>query len=197
MDLALAAAAAAAGLGEVRHLLDGRQLVFGDDAADLVFGDVVAGAQHRVLEVAVGVFAGLVVLDRRFHRLAPHHAAVHLLGREPAEVVGDLLVGDLLRLLEGLADHHLGQRRTRGDGARAAECLELRLGDLAVRTELELKLKRISAGERTDRRRSVRMLDFAHVPGVPKVVHHLLRVIPHNGSQLYHNSPDPRKRGVN
>ena len=187
-DLFAALAAATAGLGEVRHFLDGRQLVFGDDAAHFVLGDVVAGAERGVLKVAIGVLARLVVLDRRFHRLAAHHAAMHLLRRKSAKVVGNLLVSDLLRLFERLADHHLRQSGTGRNRARTPERLELRLGDLTVRTKLELKLESVSACQRADCRRPVRILNLTHVSGIPKVVHHLLGVVPHNGTQLYHIS---------
>src|SRR4051812_35717436 len=62
----------------------------------------------------------------------------------------DFAVGDLLRLIEGLALHPLGRERARSDGRAAAEGLELCIGNLAVRPDLDLQLHHVAAGGRAD-----------------------------------------------
>ena len=54
--------------------------------------------------------------------------------------------------------------------------------EVAEAIGLELERQRVAARERTDRRGSVGVVYLAHVPGIPEVVHHLLRVIPHRRS---------------
>ena len=87
-------------------------------------------------------------------------------------------VRDLGGLFERLADHHLGEGGGGGDGARAAEGLELGVGDAPVGAELELEGEGVAAGERTDGRGAVGLVDGADVPRVAEVVHHLFGIVP-------------------
>jgi hypothetical protein len=54
------------------------------------------------------------------------------LDRREVQLLDDLRVGDLRRLIEGHALDHLGRERARRDRRSAAERLELRVGDQAV-----------------------------------------------------------------
>ena len=54
--------------------------------------------------------------------------------------------------------------------------------DLSLLVQLELECQRVAARERSHGGRAVGMFDRPHVPGIPEVVHHLLRVIPHRRS---------------
>ena len=179
LDAVLATAAAATRLREVCDLLNRGQTVLRYDAANLVLADIKAHAELLVLEIAICVRTGLVVLDRGLKRLAPHDAAMHLLRRKSTEIVRDLLVCDLLGLFERLADHHLRESGAGGDGGGTSERTEFRIDDLAVLAKLELERKRVAACERTDCRRSVRVFDLSNVPRIAEMVQCFLCIIPH------------------
>jgi hypothetical protein len=64
---------------------------------------------------------------------------VHLLAGQAAQLARDVLVRDARGFLQRLALDHLGQDAARGDGAAAAEGLELGLGDAAVGVQPEAR----------------------------------------------------------
>src|SRR5437763_389111 len=92
----------------------------------------------------------LVVLDGRLDGVLGQHGAVDL-DRRQAQLLDDRGVLDLHRLLDRLALEPLGRQAAGGDGAAAAERLELRVLDPARhRVDLDLQLHDIAALGRAD-----------------------------------------------
>src|SRR5450631_3416810 len=89
-----------------------------------------------------------VVLDRRLDGIFCEDRAVDLDRRE-VELLDDLRVLDLGRLLERHAFDHLGRERARRDRRAATEGLELRIRDLAV-DDLDLQTHHVAARGRAD-----------------------------------------------
>ena len=65
-----------------------------------------------------------------------------------------------------------------------AEGLELRVGDPAVLVELEGQFQRVAAGHGSDLAHAVRRLDRPDVPGIPEMIEHFVRIVPHIGNLL-------------
>jgi hypothetical protein len=80
-----------------------------------------------------------------------------------------VIVGYLLRLLHALSDDELGQSRGRGDGAAAAEGLELGVGYYSLLVDAKLKLKGVSTSDGADLGFGVGVIYLAHVFRVEEV----------------------------
>ena len=171
---------AAAGLGVVGDLLDRVKAVGAHHVLDHHGVDGEALADQRAFLVVVAPDFAAVVGDRRLQRLAPHHRAVHLFRRQAVEVVGDVLVADLQRLVERLALDDLGQRRRRGDGRAAAEGLEMRvLNDLGFRVDFQHQPQRVAALDGADIADAVGLFQQAGVARVEEVFFDFFGVVPH------------------
>ena len=130
------------------HLQQGGQAVLPHRLDDLALVDGEALADQGSLLVVVMPLDPAVAGDGGIQRLLAHHRAVHLLRGQAVEVVGDILVADERRLVEGLADDHLGQRRGGGDGTATAEGLESGIEDDFVgRIHLQHQAQRIAAAD--------------------------------------------------
>src|SRR5262249_19092615 len=92
------------------------------------------------------------------------------LHRRQREMLGDLGVADLLRLVQGLALDPLGRERAGGDGRAAAEGLELRVLDNAVGTDPDLQLHHVATGGRADETRPQRGIVLVQRPDIAGVV---------------------------
>src|SRR5260221_7811997 len=120
----------------------------------------------------------LPVGDGRLDGVLRQHRAVDLHGRQ-RQLLGDLLVGDLDRLVDRLALHPLGDERRRGDGRSAPESLELRVLDLAVVGDAHLQPHHIAARGRADEAGPdvrVALVHRPHVARVLVVVQHFVAV---------------------
>lgn len=64
------------------------------------------------------------------------------LDRRQAQLLRDVLVLDGVCLVDGFALDPLGGERRRGNGRATAECFELRVDDLAVLVDFDLRVDR-------------------------------------------------------
>ena len=81
------------------------------------------------------------------------------------------LVGDVGRLPETLAHHHLGHHARGGHGGAAAERLELDVGDPVLVIDGDADAHHIAADRVADLADAVGVLDLPHVARVREVVH--------------------------
>ncbi len=132
-----------------------------------------------ILPSASGTVSPLVIGDGLFQGLPPHDRAVDLLLGQPAQIIGDILVGDLGGLLDGHPLDHFRQGRGRGDGAGAAEGLEPHVLDAAVFVQLEGELQGVAAGDVAHQGRAVRVFHLADVAGMEEMVYDLIGIFPH------------------
>ncbi len=95
-------------------------------------------------------------------------------------MLSDLLVGDLLGLLDGHAEDHLGQGGGGGDGAAAAKRLKLAVLNTTLGVQLEHQPQGVTAGQRADLADAVRFFDVADILWVPEVLLNLVGVVPHD-----------------
>ena len=132
-----------------------------------------------LLRLLLGLFALfhaiLVVLNGGVQGLLGQHGAVHLHRRQSAQRIGNHLVGDLEGLLDGLALDHFGRTAGGGDGRAAAEGLELHVGDDVV-FDLDVDFHDVAALGVAHGADAARVLNFAHVAGIHKVIHDLLGI---------------------
>jgi len=133
----VASAAAATGFAVIGYLLDGGQSVFANNAGNFSLGNTEAGANDLALGVSANLLASVVVLYGSFEGFAAHDGAVHLLLRQAIKIIGDVLVGHLLGLLQSFSLYHLGEGTAGGDGRAAAEGLEFDLGYSALLVEFK------------------------------------------------------------
>src|SRR5262245_19421881 len=111
-----------------------------------------------------------VIGERRLDRVLGQHRAVDLDGRQ-LELVHDVGVLDLPRVLDGLALQPLGGQARRRDGAATAERLELGVLDQAgLGIDLDLELHHVAALRRADE-------PGAHARGVLREGTHVARVV--------------------
>jgi hypothetical protein len=150
-----------------------QNLLVGD--AKALADDLALGVLHAVHLLAAPALYG------RLKGLLAHDGAVHLLPGQAAQGGGDVLVGDLERLVHGLALHQLGQRGAGGDGAGAAEGLEAGVLDDAV-LDLEEKLQGVAAGDGADLAHAGGVLHLADVLRIQEMFLHDFRVFPHGAS---------------
>ena len=99
--------------------------------------------------VARGLALGPVVLDGRLDRILSKHRAVELDGRQ-AELLSDLSVLDLARLLERHTLDTLSHVGRASNGRAASKSLESNILDDALLVDLDRKLHHIAAGRGTD-----------------------------------------------
>lgn len=95
----------------------------GCDPLDLNLGHPGCRTHAQIRLLRLGVL-GVVVADRRFDSVFGQHGAVQFHGRQ-AQLLGNLGVLDARGLFECHASDEFGQVGGRGDGAAAAEGLEL------------------------------------------------------------------------
>src|SRR6267143_2005104 len=120
-------------------------------------------ARHRCILL-------FVVRERRLDRILRQHRAVDLHGRQ-LQLVDDVGVLDLRRLVDRLALQPLGGQARRGDRAAAAEGLELRvLDDAGLEVDLDLQLHHVAALRRADETRAHARRLLAEGPDVARVV---------------------------
>ena len=186
LDRFVAGFAGTAGLGVVGDFLQRGQAVDLDRALDHRRIDAEALADQLAFVMVVHPLLAPVIGDGGAQRLGAHDRTVHLLRRQAFKVVGDVLVGDQQRLIDRLADDHLGQRRGRRDGGTAAEGLEPGvLDDLGFRLDLEHQTQRVAAGNRTDLANGIGLFKDTGILRVEEVLLELVRVVPHWSVLLY------------
>src|SRR3989344_3767343 len=121
---------------------------------------------------------GLVIRNRRLDSVLGQHRAVDF-HRRQRELLGNLGVLDLARLLDGLALDPLGQQRARGDGTAATVGLELSVLDDALLVDLDLQFHDVAAGGRADHAGAhvrVTLVQHAHVARILVMVQYLVTV---------------------
>lgn len=140
----------------------------------------------KVGRTGLGVL-GVVVRDGRLDGILGKHGAVHcftwlavsldsfckreltLDGRK-AQFLSNVGVTDLAGFLESHAADQLGEVGRAGDGAAAAESLELDVADrVRVLVDTDLKLHHVTAGRGTDETAADVLVDL-HGSGIPRVV---------------------------
>ena len=162
---------------DLAYLRVGHAEALADDAAFVVVRVVVLHFGEREA-VLLRVFA-----EGGLKRLHAHHGAVHLFFGKLAETVHDVAVGHARGLLDRHADHDLGQDGRAGDGAGAAEGLELGIQDLVrLFVDLEEYSEGVAAGHVADLGLRVGVGDLAHVPRVQEIIHDFVVIIPHRYS---------------
>src|SRR5262249_47532717 len=119
----------------------------------------------------------LEVADRRLDRVLGQHRAVDLDGGQ-LQLVDDVRVLDLQRVVDALALEPLGGQARAGDGGAAAEGLELGvLDDAGVQVDLDLQFHHVaalwSAHETRPQARRV-LAEGPDVPGITVVIDHLV-----------------------
>ena len=185
LDLLVATRAAAAGLGVVGDVLDRREPIGRDDLIDQTGVNAETTADQFALVVVFGQSFTPIVGNGRLERLATHHRAVHLLGRQAVEVVGDVLVRDLQGIVEGHPLDDLGQGRRRSDRRAAAERLEVRVEDpVAAGIDPEQQPEGVAAGDCPDFTHRVRFRQRSRVAWLEEVVLNLLGILPHGAHPL-------------
>src|SRR2546421_4635770 len=111
-----------------------------------------------------------VVRERRLDRILRQHRAVDLHGRQ-LQLVDDVGVLDLRRLVDRLALEPLGGQARRGDRAATAEGLEPAvLDDAVLEADLDLQLHHVAALRRADETRTHARGLLAEGPDVARVV---------------------------
>ena len=95
---------------------------------------------------------------------------MQLVGRQAAQSVHYLLVGDGQGLVHGLALDELRGHGRRSDGAAAAEGLELRILD-AVILDLEVHFHNVAALGVAYLAYAVGIGDLSHIPGMGEMIH--------------------------
>jgi hypothetical protein len=100
---------------------------------------------------------------------------VHLLGRQPTQLTGYIIAGDLDRLIQGLPLCHLRDHAGDGYGRAAAKGPELDVIDPVV-LDFDEYLHEIATDGISHFAVAVRILDHPHVPGVHEVIHNCLIV---------------------
>jgi len=179
-DAFVASRAAAARLGVVGHVLDRAQAVGADGVLDHDRIDGEAFTDQGALLVVVFPLHPAVIGHGGLQRLAPHHRTVHLLRREAVQVVGDVLIGDLQRVLDRHALDDFGQRRGRGDRGAAAESLEGSVLDEFIHgVDLDRQPQGIPAVDRADIADAVGPLQHPDIAGVVEVFLDFFGVVPH------------------
>ncbi len=101
--------------------------------------------------------------------------AVHLVLGQPAELLGDELVGDGHGLVQGLALGHLADHAGDGDGRAAAEGLELDVGQPVV-LDLDVERHHVAADGIADLADAVGVGQDADVAGIGEMVHDFVAV---------------------
>ncbi len=181
----MAAATAAAGLREMGYLFHRGQIVGAHHILDQHRINGEALANHRAFLVVVDPRLAAIVSHGGLQRLAPHHRAMHLLGRQAIEIVGNLLVGDLQGFVQRHALDDLGQRRRRGDGRTAAEGLEMRIQNaLGFGIDLEHQAQRVAALDRTDVPDGIGAVQGTGVTRIEEMLTDFFGVIPHDAAPL-------------
>ena len=103
--------------------------------------------QIRLLRLGV---LGVIIADRALDRVFRQHAAMQLNGWE-TQLLRDLGVPDLARLLERHAAHQLSQVGRRCDCRAAAEGLKFYVRDgVIIRVDFDLQFHHVAAGRRAD-----------------------------------------------
>jgi hypothetical protein len=122
----------------------------------------------EVGRASLGVL-GVVVRDGRLDSIFSKHGAVQLHGGK-AQFLSDIGVTDLAGFLESHAAHQLGEIRGTGDGATAAESLELDVADrVRILVDTDLELHHVTAGGSTDEAAADVLADL-HGSGISRVV---------------------------
>src|SRR5688500_15662118 len=119
-------------------------VAFSESATAMIPSSRLFGCRRDVIRRALF----LVVRERRLDRVLGQHRAVDLHGRQ-LQLVHDVRVLDLGRLVHALALEPLGGEARGGDGAAASERLELRiLDDAGIEVDLALQLHDVAAFRR-------------------------------------------------
>ena len=180
----MAIAATAAGLDVIGHRLDGGESVLLHGPLDLLVGHAKTFADDLAVDFLLGFAA--VMGDGLFHGVATHYRTVHFLFGQSAQVIGDVLVGHLGRLVQGHSLDDFGQGRRGGNGTGTSEGLKLSVGNASVRAQLEGKLQRIAAGQRADFADTVVIVYETDVARVEKMVFDFIGIVPHVNLQGRH-----------
>ena len=130
----------------------------------------------ELLGVVCDAAAVVVVLHRGAHGLLGQHGAVDLVRGQAVERLDHRLVGELQGLVDGLADDQLRRHRARGDGAAAAEGVELAVGDDALVVHLDIHAHDVAALGVADLADPVGVVDLAHVARIAEMIHDLFTV---------------------
>ena len=125
--------------------------------------------------VILDAVAVIVVLDGGLDGLLRQHGAVELVGGQAAQGVHHLAVGNGQGLVDGLALDHLGGHGGRGDGAAAAEGLELHVLDDVV-PDFQVHLHNVAALGVAHLAHAVGVFDLTHIAGVHEMIHHDIAV---------------------
>ena len=128
--------------------------------------------------VAVGdVVLVVIVPDGGPHRLLRQDGTVDLLGGQTVQRLHHRLVAEGQGLADGLALDELRGHGTGGDGAAAAEGVELHVGDgLGVAVHLDIHPHDVAALGVAHCSDAVGLIHLAYVPGMLEVVHDLVTV---------------------
>ena len=180
-DLVQAFATGAPGLGIVGDFLHGLQIVLADGADDLGVRDAEALADQLALFMGVGHGRlALPLADGRLKGFLAHDRTVHLLLGQAAQGIGDVLVGQLERLVHRHALDHVREHGAGGDGAGAAESFKTGVLDDALVIDFQIELERVAAGQAAHLAHGVGVGQGARVVRVQKMIMHGFAIIPHN-----------------
>ena len=100
--------------------------------------------------------------------------------RQAAQGIGDVLVGQLERLVHRHALDHVREHGAGGDGAGAAESFKTGVLDDALVIDFQIELERVSAGQAAHLAHGVGVGQGARVVRVQKMIMHGFAIIPHN-----------------
>ncbi len=100
---------------------------------------------------------------------------MQLVGRQAAQGLGHVGIGDLHGLFQGLALGHGRDHAGNRDGGAAAEGLELDVLDAVVR-HLDIDVHHVAAHRVADFADAVGIQDFADIAGILEMIHNYLGI---------------------